>query len=70
MDLSATHPLTLNLTGTSNMTVVAEACADLLDPSWVNVGTATLSGATDTITDTAWTNHPNRIYRVLPYQGP
>jgi len=53
-----------NITGTSNIVVVVEACANLANPVWVPVATNTLTGGTNYFSDPQWKNYPRRFYRL------
>jgi hypothetical protein len=53
-----------NITGTSNIVVVVEACTNLANPSWSPVGTNTLTGGSSYFSDPQWTNYPIRFYRL------
>ena len=48
----------------SGMTVVVEACTNLAEDIWIPVETNTLTGGSVQFSDPAWTNYPNRYYRV------
>jgi BspA type Leucine rich repeat region (6 copies) len=50
------------LTGVANQTIVVEASTNLINwqPIWTNI----LTGTSVTFTDSWWTNHPSRYYRV------
>ena len=57
-----------NITGTSNLVVVVEACS-LANPTWIPVGTNKLNtfvgtNGTSYFGDSAWTNYPVRCYRL------
>ena len=52
-----------NITGSTNIEVVVEACNDLSLPVWLSVGTNTLVGGSSFFSDPSWTNHPSRMYR-------
>ena len=57
-----------NITGSSNLVIVVEACSDLANPSWAPVGTNTLNtfigtNGTSYFGDPDWTNYPGRFYR-------
>jgi hypothetical protein len=52
------------LTGSTNLVVVVEACANLADPTWFPVGTNTLNGGLAYVSDPQWTNDPARFYRL------
>ncbi len=53
-----------NITGSSNLTVVVEACTNLSNQAWLPVYTNTLTGGTMLFSDPDWTNFPGRFYRV------
>ena len=53
-----------NITGTSNLVVVVEACTNLANPIWSPVGTNTLTGGLSYFDDPRWTNYPGRFYRI------
>ncbi|MFA6172767.1 MAG: leucine-rich repeat domain-containing protein [Kiritimatiellales bacterium] len=53
-----------NITGTNDFTVVVEACTNLAEGVWVPVETNTLTGGSAQFSDPAWSNYPNRYYRV------
>jgi len=52
-----------NITGSSNLVVVVEACTNLLNPVWQPVATNTLTGGSCCFSDPQWTNYPGRFYR-------
>jgi len=52
------------ITGTSNLVLVVEACADLAHPSWSPVATNILTGGSSYFSDPQWTNYPARFYRL------
>jgi hypothetical protein len=52
------------ITGTSNMVIVVEACADLANPIWYPLQTNTLTGASCDFSDLQSTNYPSRFYRL------
>jgi hypothetical protein len=45
-------------------TVVVEACTDMANPVWSPVETNTLTGGSSYFSDSDWTNHPGRYYRL------
>lgn len=49
--------------GTNNMTVVVEACTNLVNAVWLPVSTVTLADGMAAFTDVASTNHLARYYR-------
>ena len=53
-----------NITGSSNLVVVVEACADLANPVWSAAGTNTLINGLVYFSDPQWTNYPARFYRL------
>jgi len=53
-----------NLTGTSNLTVVVEACTDLANPNWTPVSTNILLGGPSHFADPQSTNYSSRFYRL------
>ncbi len=53
-----------NITGTSNLTIVVEACTNLVNPSWTAVGTNTLVGGSSYFSDPQWTNYSAHFYRL------
>ena len=48
----------------TNLSVVVEACTNLVNPSWSPVGTNTLTGGSSYFSDPQWTNFPGRFYRL------
>ena len=54
----------LEVTGTTNIPVVVEACVDLSNLVWVPLQTNKLTGGCLDFLDSPWTNHPARFYRV------
>jgi len=58
-----------NITGSSNLVIVAEACTNLANPVWSPVQTNTLNtfigtNGTSYFSDPQWTNYPGRFYRL------
>jgi len=51
------------ISGSTNFTVVVEACTNLLNPVWTSVATNTLTGGSSYFNDPQWSNHPARFYR-------
>jgi hypothetical protein len=51
-----------DITGTSNLTVVVEACANLASPVWTPLQTVTLTNGSFYFSDPQWTNYPARFY--------
>jgi hypothetical protein len=52
-----------NITGSSNLMIVVEACANLANPVWTPLETNTLTGGVSDVADPQWTNYPERFYR-------
>jgi hypothetical protein len=59
-----TNQFGFNITGTSNLVIVVEACTNLANPNWAPVGTNTLTGGWSYFSDPQWTNHTHRFYRL------
>jgi hypothetical protein len=53
-----------NITGSSNLVIVAVACTDLANPIWTPVRTNTLTNGSAYFSDPQWTNFPTRLYRL------
>ncbi len=52
------------ITGTTNLSVVVQACTNLLNGSWRSVGTNTLTEGWSYFSDPGWSNEPAQFYRV------
>lgn len=48
----------------ASTSVVVEACTDLAMPTWLPVGTNTLTDGSSYFSDPQWTNYPTRLYRL------
>jgi len=59
-----TNRFGFNITGSSNLVIVVEACTNLAHPIWSPVGTNTLTGGSSYFSDPRWTNYPGRFYRL------
>jgi hypothetical protein len=53
-----------NITGTTNIPVVLEACTNLSSLAWVPLQNCTLTNGSFYFTDSNWTNYPDRFYRL------
>jgi len=58
-----------NITGSSNLVIVVEACTNISNPAWAPIGTNTLNTFIGTnglsyFSDLQWTNYPSRYYRL------
>ena len=58
-----TNRFGFNITGSSNVVLVVEACTNLLNPTWQVLGTYTLTGSPSYFSDPQWTNSSARYYR-------
>jgi hypothetical protein len=59
-----TNQFGFNITGTTNIPIVIEACADLSSPVWVPLQGCTLTNGSIYFCDPQWTNYPSRFYRI------
>jgi len=59
-----TNRFGFNITGTSNLVIVVEACTNLANQTWTSVGTNTLTTGSAYFSDPQWTNYPSRYYRL------
>lgn len=59
-----TNQFGFNITGTSNLVIVVEACTNLFNPAWQSVITNTLTNGISYFSDSKWTNYPGRFYRL------
>ena len=59
-----TNRFGFNITGTSNLVIVVEACSSVANPLWSPVGTNALTGGSSYFSDPQWTNYPARLYRL------
>jgi hypothetical protein len=53
-----------NITGTTNIPIVVEACANLASPVWTPLATLALTDGLIYFSDPQWTNYPGRFYRI------
>jgi hypothetical protein len=53
-----------NITGTTNIPVVVEACTNLANPIWIPLQTCTLTNGSIHFSDPGWTNYRGRFYRL------
>jgi hypothetical protein len=58
------NQLGFNITGTTNIPIVVEACADLAHPVWIPLQSVSLTTGSFYFNDPQWTNYPNRYYRI------
>ena len=55
-----------NITGTANISIAVEACADPTTRNWTSVQACTLTNGSIYFSDSQWTNWPTRFYRIRP----
>jgi hypothetical protein len=60
-----TNQFGFHITGTSNLSVVVQASANLASGQWTPVSTNVLSGGATYFSDPQWTNYPARYYRLV-----
>jgi hypothetical protein len=53
-----------NITGSTNIPIVLEACTNLARPTWVTLESCTLTNGSLYFSDPDWTNSRSRFYRV------
>ena len=53
-----------NITGTTNIPIVVEACTNLANATWVPMQSLYLTNGTFHFSDPDWTNYPARNYRI------
>jgi hypothetical protein len=53
-----------DITGTTNIPVVVEACTNLANPIWVPLQSPTLTNGSCYFSDQQWTNYPGRFSRI------
>lgn len=54
----------LPIMGTPNIPIVVEACTNLINAAWTPLQSCTLTNGLLYVADLAWTNYPNRTYRI------
>jgi hypothetical protein len=59
-----TNGFGFTITGTSNLVIVVEACADPGNPVWLPLSTNALTDGSSYFSDPQWTNYPSRFYRL------
>jgi hypothetical protein len=59
-----TNGFGFNITGTTNIPIVLEACTDLASPAWVSLRSGLLTNGSLHFSDPQWTNYPGRFYRL------
>ena len=59
-----TNQFGFNVTGTTNIPIVVEACTNLTNPTWSPLRTNWLTGGSSYFSDPQWANYPRRFYRL------
>ena len=59
-----TNRFGFTITGTANIPIVIEASTDLANSTWSPLQTCILTNGTIYFGESAWTNFPNRFYRI------
>ena len=59
-----TNQFGFNITGTSGLVIVVEACTNFANSVWIPVATKTLTSGSVYFCDPQWTNYPGRFYRL------
>jgi hypothetical protein len=59
-----TNHFGFNITGTTNIPILVEACANLANPVWSQVATNTLAGGSFFFSEPLQTKSPSRYYRI------
>ena len=59
-----TNQFGFTISWATNISIVVDACTNLLNPLWQPVQTNALMGGTSYFSDPQWTNYPGRFYRV------
>ena len=53
-----------NITGTTDIPIVVEACTNLAIANWVPLQSLNLTNGAFYFSDPNWTNYPARLYRI------
>jgi hypothetical protein len=59
-----TNKFGFNITGTTNIPIVVEACTNLANSGWMPLQTCKLTNGSIYFSDPQWTNYPARLYRI------
>ena len=59
-----TNRFCFNITGTTNIPIVVEACTNLASASWTPLQSCTITNGSIYFSDPQWTNYPARFYRI------
>jgi hypothetical protein len=60
------HQFGFNITGTTNFTVVVEACTNLACPVWTPLTNVKFTNGSFYFRDQRWSNYLARFYRISP----
>jgi hypothetical protein len=58
------HGYRRNITWTTNISFVVEACTDLASSSWVALQSFNVTNGTAYFSDPNWVSFPSRLYRI------
>jgi hypothetical protein len=53
-----------NITGTTNIPIVVEACTSLANATWIPLNSCFVTNGSIFFSDSQWTNHSTRFYRI------
>ena len=59
-----TNQFGFNITGTTNIPIVVEACTNLANSGWMPLQTCKLTNGSIYFSDPQWTNYPGHFYRL------
>ena len=59
-----TNRFGFNITGTSGLVIVVEACTNFANPVWIPLATKTLTSGSVYFSDSQWTNYASCFYRL------
>jgi hypothetical protein len=59
-----TNKFGFTITGTTDIPIVVEACANLASPVWLPLQSCTLTNGSVYFSDASWSNYPARFYRI------
>jgi hypothetical protein len=59
-----TNRFGFTITGTTNIPIMVEACTNLASASWTPLQGCTLTNGSFFFSDSEWTNHTRRFYRI------
>jgi hypothetical protein len=59
-----TNGFGFNITGTTNIPILVEACSSIASASWISLQTCTLTNGSVYFSDPDWIDYPTRFYRI------